>query len=710
MIMRKPFILLLLTLVSATTNAKASNRSFSGITIIERNNNGVIKSVKYASTDKNIPLNAKEFFDKTLNKRHTDEFIIDQSKKSINGMAFERYQQYYHGVKVAEGHYNFRYQNDKMKVAKGHYVDVTNINPVPSITENDAVKAYASFLGININSIVKKHVSLIISEGPEKPFNKVIDKAKLVFQVFLIADGVDETDLGFVDAHSGKVLYTKKSCMHSSYDGQFYTYYNRNVNDVPKLGKTDYNSDSLKYYLWDTTRGDGIYTHKKMNPSSEFTDLDNIWNRWELGNYNIGLDVHWTMEKIHEWMNYFGYDSYDGQGGKIECFITDNSNATYIFPINYFIFGNSIGTLNMNPYGTVDVIGHEFGHAILYNSTHLSNITGSVGAIHEGLADIWGIIFETHITPNADIWKIGEDITLDKSCLRNFQYPGDSSANTQMASTYGVGLGTSSDKYILSGLLSHWFYLLSQGGSGNNENLDNYQLLPVGVDLAEQLIIYTTLTSAYLEDCTTFQDIREGFYDAALDMGYNYLAEQVQNAWYAVGLDVEPNHIYGPLFVRGSGSYYVDCPPYSLINWSFTNTGYGPSPTIVPNSGNYSCTITTSSYFTGILNATIYCDGKTASYSINISGAANVSSYDSDIIQIVPVDGTHYQLSIASRPDGENKNSYIKVYDAHSLRIKAKSIIGNENLLFDTSSWKRGLYVIELTIGNDTYSKKLLIK
>ena len=43
-------------------------------------------------------------------------------------------------------------------------------------------------------------------------------------------------------------------------------------------------------------------------------------------------------------------------------------------------------------------------------------------------------------------------------------------------------------------------------------------------------------------------------------------------------------------------------------------------------------------------------------------------------------------------------------------RIKAKSIIGNENLLFDTSSWKRGLYVIELTIGNDTYSKKLLIK
>ena len=69
-------------------------------TIIKRYDDGSIKSVRFSPTDKTIPANATEFFSKMLNKRATDDFVLNRSKKASNDMSFERYQQYYKGIKV----------------------------------------------------------------------------------------------------------------------------------------------------------------------------------------------------------------------------------------------------------------------------------------------------------------------------------------------------------------------------------------------------------------------------------------------------------------------------------------------------------------------------------------------------------------------------------------------------------------------------------
>lgn len=671
--------------------------SQSDFTVVERNSDGTIKSVRYAATDDKIPANANEFFSTTLKKRDADDFVLDRSQKSDYGMTYERYQQYYQGVIVDGGYYNFRFRNGRMKVAKGHYVNVTGINPVPSIKENEAINLYVSYFGIEISDTIGSYLGLMIKEIPN--VGRKESEVALTYKVFLRTPTIEGSYIGYIDAHTGELLYKEDAYANYSTTGQFYTYYNSSTN--PKSGNTYYSNN--KYYLKDCTHVGNIETYVYIgNGLNIATDNDNIWTQNEMGDLNIALDVHWTMGKIWETMvSVFHYNGYNGSAPKVKSAVYSINNANYSNSDSTFVFGCSSNTIT-GPHASVDIIGHEYGHAILCKST----LIGSNSAINEGLADIWGIIFEKHITPNANYWKSGEQIMINgESCMRNFQNPNDATAHTQISSTYGCGLYNSSDPHIKGGLFPYWFYLLVNGGSGVNGYNNSYQLIPVGFDLAEALFAKATLYGGYLEGCTTFQEVGLGLLDAALDMNNSFLVEQVKNALYAVGLYTEPEHIYLQSYGASSATYYVYGNSNCSVNWSFSKTS-GATPSLIPNSSNYSCTLYSSSSFGGILYATINSGGCTATYSKSIYFAAAPSSVGNATMQVVPIDGTHYQISL----DGENESGYLKVYDASNLQIKTRGKLINENYVLDTSSWRRGLYIIEVMIGNKTYTTKVTVR
>lgn len=686
------------------TNGALPSLSQSDFTVVERNNDGTIKSVRYAATDNDVPATANEFFSSTLKKRDADDFVMDRSNDTDYGMHFERYQQYYQGVRVDDGRYNFRFKNGRMKGVKGHYVNVTGINPVPSITEKEAIDLYVSYFGINEDNVIRSYVDLMIKEIPG-----IVDGQKsvtaLVYKVFLHTNRVEGRYVGYIDAQTGKLLYKEKSTVNSSATGQFYTKYNSSSN--PKYEKTDYSSGI--YYLKDLTRGNGIKTYN-LNPYGNgpfiFTDNNNVWTQSELGSYNIALDVHWTMEKIYDLMNNtFSYNGYTGQNHVVESYIFDGTISYYDDSSSTFFFGFSSGSSTFGPFGSVDIIGHEYGHAILFESSSLDDSGSTKAAIHEGLADIWAIIIEKHITPSANYWKFGEQIMINgNSCIRNFQTPNDATAYTQISSTYGCGAFNSTDSHIKGGLLPYWFYLLVNGGSGTNGLNNSYQLLPVGFNLAERLIKETTTEPSYWQNCSTFQDVRDAFIDAADDMGDVFLVEQVQNAFYAVGLYTEPQHIYMQSYSPGSATYYVYGDSNCSVSWSYTSFS-GSTPTLVPNN-NFSCTVNTSSSFSGYLNATISYSGGSVTYSRYITGMASPSSTGGDVMLVVPLNGSHYQISVS----GEFENGSLRVYDASSLQMKVAESQVNKNFVLDTSSWKRGLYIVEMTIGSKTYTTKLVVK
>lgn len=689
--------------LSASAQLQSDNAlpslSQSDYTIVERNNDGTIKSVRYALTDNNIPATASEFFSTTLKKRDADDFVLDRSDDTDNGMHFECYQQYYQGVPVDDGFYNFRFKNGRMKGVKGHYVSVTDVNHVPSITEKEAVDIYANSFGIKKENVIRSYVKLMIKEIPNADSQGSL--TALVYKVFLYAASASNEYVGYIDAHSGMLLYKENAAVSSSAGGHFYTYYNSSSN--PKFGITEYANNI--YTLTDNYRVNGINTIKdnQNGTTSPFTDSNNIWEQSELWGYGIALDVHWTMEQIGDLMyGTFGHNSYDNGNHSILSIINTESRGKFYPTGDIFTFGIASGSTKYGPFGSVDIIGHEYGHAILYKSSGFNSSGDTKAAIHEGLADIWAIIIEKHITPSANYWKLGEQIMINgSSCIRNFQSPNDATAYTQISSTYGCGLFNSTDPHIKGGLLPHWFYLLVKGGSGTNELNNSYQILPLGFDLAEQLIYKTTSVSGYLQGCTSFYDVASAFIDAAEDNYNDFTVEQVRNAFYAVGLSYEPQHIY----MQSANTYYVNANSSSYVNWSYTSS-YGSLPTLVPNSSNHSCTVNASSGFGGYLNVYISYSGSSVSYSRYITGPSSPSSSGDDVMQVVPLDGSHYQISVGSGYE----NASVRVYDATSLQIKATDRQVNENCVFDTSSWKRGLYIVETTIGNKTYTTKLVVR
>ena len=87
-----------------------------------------------------------------------------------------------------------------------------------------------------------------------------------------------------------------------------------------------------------------------------------------------------------------------------------------------------------------------------------------------------------------------------------------------------------------SGVQNHWFYLLSEGGSGVNDNGYVYNVEGIGLDHAEQ-IAYRNLT-VYLMPGSQYFDAREGSMNAAIDLFGNDSPElqSVVDAWNAVGV------------------------------------------------------------------------------------------------------------------------------------------------------------------------------
>jgi hypothetical protein len=93
-----------------------------------------------------------------------------------------------------------------------------------------------------------------------------------------------------------------------------------------------------------------------------------------------------------------------------------------------------------------------------------------------------------------------------------------------------------------SGVQNKWFYLLSQGGSGTNDNSDVYTVTGIGMAKAEA-IAYRNLTT-YMLPQSDYMDAYAGSLLAVLDLYGNDTTTQeyksVKEAWYAVGIGEKP--------------------------------------------------------------------------------------------------------------------------------------------------------------------------
>lgn len=273
------------------------------------------------------------------------------------------------------------------------------------------------------------------------------------------------------------------------------------------------------------------------------------------------VDVHWGMGKTLDFYeDVFGRKSYDGNGAPVYnlIYLDEQSLNTLISirPTNaaalasqapYPMFYGMGGDL-MKPVVELSVMAHEFTHIITGVTSNLE-YAGEPGALNESFSDIMGINVKKYVHNSPD-WYIGADVINGYSNLRDISNPKNGrDGSVPDPDTYGGEYWVNPADYnndkggihANSGVQNKWYYLLTEGGSGTNDNGYSYAMEGIGIEKSRQ-IAYLTLTS-YATEQSNYKAISEASIEAATVLYGDEKGQEVQavvNAWKAVGV-IDPD-------------------------------------------------------------------------------------------------------------------------------------------------------------------------
>ena len=273
------------------------------------------------------------------------------------------------------------------------------------------------------------------------------------------------------------------------------------------------------------------------------------------------VDIHWGMQHTYDFfLNTFGRNSYDDNGAPIYNLFylpSDLSNYFLATPMNnamamaygssqmvYGMGSRAGGRGSMYPVVELSVMAHEFTHMVTFATANMV-YQGEAGALNESFSDLLGISVKKYVQGNDASWTIADGVMEYFSNMRSMSFPkegmdgidpspdtykGEFWVDTESEADYG-GVHTN------SGVQNKWYYLLTDGDSGTNDNGYSYQVDGIGIEKSQQ-IAYRTLTE-YATQESQYADIRLASLQAAEDLyGVNSPeVEAVDAAWRAVGVD-----------------------------------------------------------------------------------------------------------------------------------------------------------------------------
>lgn len=369
-----------------------------------------------------------------------------------------------------------------------------------------------------------------------------------------------------------------------------------------------------------------------------FTDVDNNWTgdfdngvpgehvrggpTGEANNDDIAWDAHWGAGEVYDyWLNVHGRLSYDGNNAPIYSYV--HSGLMY----DNAFWNGSVMTYGdgdrFKPLTSLDVCGHEIGHAVCSNTSDLVYASES-GAMNEGFSDVWGACQEfynlqTSRNPNAkqiaeyEPFGIGEQINKTESAgalrrMDNPQRAGDPDTyggnNWQNPDCTPTLANDQCGVHSNSGVLNKWFYLLTVGSTtgsgpdaiyagtganadnGSNDLGDSYTVNGLGFLISEQIAFGTEVM---LTPNATFEEARNASITYVTNVYGPCSNEMVStvNAWYAVGVGNEWNGCNQPVgFINETalvteGAPGIECDAFSTVTPSIYFPGSGSATIMV---------------------------------------------------------------------------------------------------------------------------------
>ncbi len=351
------------------------------------------------------------------------------------------------------------------------------------------------------------------------------------------------------------------------------------VNGVQRTTVGSYDNQALHFYLNDIAGK--IHTlglesiDNSFNPSGakiEFASPFNIGGIGDFrtfeGGYEIATRVHYGLEYAYSYfLSKHSRLGYDNMHSPLSSYVLKLKNVGSFYDRGeslFFTYDDGMIEPEIKVSPNLETVYHEYAHAVTVSESGLLAGPNESGSLNEGLSDIWAYtLADQHLKKNPyqgnfDIdeqvynalngndWKTtaGNDefqqyfqnIT-GYSIIRDAQNPNSKNyPDFYKGSYWDVH---PDDEHVNSTVISHWYFLLTEGGTKTLENDPSVtvNVSGIGMDKAADLIYFTT---------THFLGRYTNFYQFALQtslaakaiFGENSPeASSVNEAWKAVGLE-----------------------------------------------------------------------------------------------------------------------------------------------------------------------------
>lgn len=456
------------------------------------------------------------------------------------GITHHRFQQTFDGLPIDGSMYLVHERNGKIEMMNGLLFDHIN-SSVPLISANEAreiaiasvpatvyrwqIEAEENLLRRQLNNqsatwLPKGELMYAASDG-----NLTSENFKLCFRFDIYSVEPLSRKYVYVDAATGNIVSIQDRIRMNDVIGTAVTGYS----GTQSMTADNFNGS---YRLRETGRGNGIETYNLQHATStasavDFTDADNVWNNVNANLDQYASDAHWGAEVVYDfYSSFFGRNSIDGNGFKLKSYVhysTNFSNAYW--DGSEMVYGDGNGL----PFTTLDICGHEISHGLTQFTSNLVNSNES-GALNESFSDCMGNAMEFWKKPSTASWLVFEELGVPSRSMSDPKAYGD--PDTYLGSNWDFG----GEVHRNSGVMNHWFYIVSVGETGINDINSSYSITGISLNKAQAILFRAN--TIYFTSSTNYNLARQYTIQAAADL-YGACSNEVEvvtNSWYAVGV------------------------------------------------------------------------------------------------------------------------------------------------------------------------------
>ncbi|MDX1685755.1 MAG: M4 family metallopeptidase, partial [Saprospiraceae bacterium] len=500
------------------------------------------KEIQWKDWDEATAIKTHAFFDQIRSSYQLDEALdwreVNRSQDALS-MEHIRFDQFYKDLPVLGHQYILHSKNGKVVKSNGQLALDLEIPTQPFLSKEEALEMAKAHMKADVYAW--EHDRPFFGKTRNKPTPELVVVDALYPRtsgIYLLAYSIDlyakkphKRENVLVNAWNGEIINSIPLMYSCGGDvGQAETLYYGEREIITTA------TDS-GYILLDDTRGGGIITMR--TDSSMFVDQDNYWESGTSTHENGVLDAHVGVGASYDYFfNTFQRKGYDDKNTPIPVIVYIDQDFNNAFWNGESVtFGDGDGT-NYGPFSAIDVCAHELTHGVTEYSAGLVYQYES-GALNEGFSDIFGKAVEAEFDPDNFTWELGLPMQIGQGAgFRNMADPNLYEHPKLYKGLHWVA--NSSDNggvHSNSGVINYWYYLLCEGGSGMNENLEEFNVDSMGMEKASQIAYraltqYLTPTSQYLDARFATLEATEDLYGGICSDEYRMVAE----AWMAVGV------------------------------------------------------------------------------------------------------------------------------------------------------------------------------